>query len=81
MEITASLPPLEESLAKFVARVAEGKATSEELAFMMKVALGRTLGHAVINVDKKDLIAAIGRSDLLPSRDTQQEAQAKDQMK
>ena len=40
MEATTT-PTLEESLAKFAARVAEGKATPEELAFMTKVARNR----------------------------------------
>ena len=81
MEMTASAPTLDESIVKFAARVAEGNATSEELDFMTKVAFDLTLNHAVFNVDKKDLIAAIGRSGLSTNRGTRQEVRAKDQMK
>lgn len=59
MEATTT-PTLEESLAKFAARVAEGKATSDELAFMTKVAglaasfrLTIDAGELVQNIDRE----------------------------
>ena len=54
---TTTTPTLEESLAKFAARVAEGKATSDELAFMMKVATCCKEIHAISFDAKKYLTA------------------------
>lgn len=58
--LTASTAPtLEASIAKFAARVAEGKATSEELAFMTKVASPE---KASFYISRKDVSDAIGSS-------------------
>jgi hypothetical protein len=49
---TTTTPTLEKSLAKFASRVAEGKATSEELAFMKELVARRPIATSI---DGRDL--------------------------
>lgn len=49
-------PTLEDSITRFAARVAEGKATPEELAFMTKVAKPESVS---VSLTKEDAVNAV----------------------